>query len=62
MLTRKTMWMPRTHVKLKMTIMKHLHTITKRLPGMYGNTELACSMSESIFFLNKLLSCIDWFI
>lgn len=49
MLTRKTMWMPRTHVKLKMTIMKHPHTITKRPPGMYGNSELACSMSESIF-------------
>lgn len=49
MLTRKTMWMPRTHVKLKMTIMKAPHTITKRPLGLYGNTKLACSMSESIF-------------
>lgn len=54
MFIRKTMWKPKTHAKLKMTNVMQPHTITKRPPGRYGNTELACSMSGSVVFLKQI--------
>lgn len=60
--TRKIMWKPRTHVKLKMTNVMQPHTITKRSPWRYENKGLACSTSGGIVFSkNSGLSHIEGF-